>query len=506
MALRGSRPARASSCSSSLKPPHLLTRPPALCRPGRPCANAPRGTDAASRLTPARAAASELGSSKADGSLPSSAIAAATATATTATSTIGVVAAATAAGPTAPTTSSAATATSSFSSRDDDEDTDAAEGAAGGAPGADASFSAADLFDASHLPPLNEWPLDLLLYFPLGVALASVRLALWVACIALDLPSFRSRQAVDSYLRLLGVTVSWRHAERLPARGERHVLVSNHVSVGDLMMLFAVPDEGVEGEAGAIPSDGAGQAAAVGGSSTTTSSSTSSRRRYVHLVTSALPGAVTATRHLPALLRPASRATYDRLAGVAGAAAADRRQRRQRGAATADDQGQAEEELSAPVHVFPEGGMTHGRAAMLSFSRGFTRLLNGGGQAGAGGSPLPVVPVALRLRAHPAARLVRSHTLTSGFLSNLFWFSFPLWTELEATALPALVWEPEITGESRGAFVRRVQRIVAEELGVGVAALTVQQKRQLAPVVGADAPGADGAKEAGEDAAAARGR
>lgn len=289
------------------------------------------------------------------------------------------------------------------------------------------------------------------------------------------------------------------------------MLVSNHVSVGDLMMLFAVPDGGGSGAAAAAGDERAGG---------------DRRRRYVHLVTSALPPAVTATRHLPALLRPASRATYDRLAGVAGAAADGgglrqrhrRRQQQQQGAASAAAAVQEEEEeedLSLPIHVFPEGGMTHGRRAMLSFSRGFTRLLGGGGGGGGGSTHAAssVVPVALRLRTHPAARLVRSHTLTSGFLANLFWFSFAPWTELEATALEPVAWRPAETGESRGAFVRRVQAAIAAELGVGVAALTVQHKRQLmAEAVadggagrGGDGGGAEGM--GGEAAAAAeRGR
>jgi hypothetical protein len=416
--------------------------------------------------------------------------------------------------------SSPSTSTSSFSSRDD-EDTDAAEGAAGGGPAGgsdgpggdvDPSLTASDLFDRRHLPPLREWPPDLLLYFPIGCALAAMRLAVWVACIALDLPSFRSRAAVDAYLRLLGVRVAWRHGDRIPGPAEgRHVLVSNHVSVGDLMMLFAVPDteEAAKAAGGVVVSP-----APAAKSGNDAAPLTPPRRRYVHLVTSALPGAVTATRHLPALLRPASRGTYDRLAGVAGAAAASsssssssssplRRRREQlKQLQQNEPKGNpldAQEELAASVHVFPEGGMTHGRRAMLSFSRGFTRLLGGTGPNAA----TAVVPVALRLRTHPVASLVRSHTLTSGFMANLFWFSFAPWTELEATALPAMAWRPAETGESRGAFVRRVQAAVAAELGCGIAALTVQQKRQIMDEVEGAVGGSEGV---GGGAAAERGR
>lgn len=55
-----------------------------------------------------------------------------------------------------------------------------------------------------------------------------------------------------------------------------------------------------------------------------------------------------------------------------------------------------------------EGGMTNGRA-MMKFNRGFMRFSEG----------LPIVPVALR------ASLpwnISTHTLTSSFLSNMFWY------------------------------------------------------------------------------------
>lgn len=69
--------------------------------------------------------------------------------------------------------------------------------------------------------------------------------------------------------------------------------------------------------------------------------------------------------------------------------------------------------------------MTSG-AAMMRFSRGFMRI------AGA----LPVVPVALRADLGPWR--IHTHTLTSGFLANLFWFSFPPRVRLEATVLPPM--------------------------------------------------------------------
>lgn len=119
---------------------------------------------------------------------------------------------------------------------------------------------------------------------------------------------------------------------------------------------------------------------------------------------------------------------------------------------------------AAPVHVFPEGGMTNGSVGMMRFSRGFMRFA----------AQLPIVPAALRVRS--ALPEVRSHTLTSSFMANLFWFSFPLWTDLEVTLLPAVSLEE---GEGKAALVQRVQAAIARELGCGVADLNVQQKRKM---------------------------
>jgi hypothetical protein len=161
--------------------------------------------------------------------------------------------------------------------------------------------------------------------------------------------------------------------------------------------------------------------------------------RYAHIITSALPAATLATKNLPVDLLPASAETYERLA------AAGRRQ---------------------PVHLFPEGGMTHGRGGMMRWSRGFMRFA----------SDLPVVPVALRLTPPAFAAAVRTHTLTSSFAANLFWLSFLPYVEAEATALPAMRLGP---GEARAAFVSRVQAAVAEQLGAPVRPIAVQQKRKL---------------------------
>ncbi|GFR47803.1 hypothetical protein Agub_g9579 [Astrephomene gubernaculifera] len=365
------------------------------------------------------------------------------------------------------------------------------------------------LFDEQHIAT---WRPDLILYAPFGILLAALRSALWLLGIALDQPWFRRQGVVQAYLKLLGVTVTWRHAERIPAG--RHILVSNHCSVGDLMALFSHP---------ALP------------------------RRYIHLVTSSLPPRVTQARNLPVIMRPASPAVYDQLAKSGSSSS---------GAGGGGEEGQGDE-LGGSVHLFPEGGMTNGRG-MLRFSRGFTRIMQqqqqrqqqqqlreqqqpqplqrqqqwesdsltsasqddpsssppattinptthhsstststNSYQASATSTepshsstatpnpsssscstpppgPLPVVPVALRVR--PSLSGVCSHTLTSSFLANLFWFSFSPETRLEATVLPAM--SPQ-EGESRGAFVRRVQEAIAGELGVTVFDMSIQQKRQL---------------------------
>jgi hypothetical protein len=202
----------------------------------------------------------------------------------------------------------------------------------------------------------------------------------------LDLPAWRRPGVVAGFLSLLGVTIEWRGEENLPPG--RHVLVSNHVSNGDLLMLFGRP------------------------------------RRYLHLITPLLPKPVFKTANLPAILAPANKDTYEALAEVAGGsgggggassssggrheAPAHVRPASGSGAwsSSSNTSGSAAPDVpcaavgqrrrrrlppeseAAPVHLFPEGGMTNGRG-MMAFSRGFTRFAPGGA----------VVPVALRLRA-----------------------------------------------------------------------------------------------------------
>jgi hypothetical protein len=104
-------------------------------------------------------------------------------------------------------------------------------------------------------------------------------------------------------------------------------------------------------------------------------------------------------------------------------------------------------------------------AGMMRFSRGFMLFAD----------KLPVVPVALRVKG--AFPQLHTHTLDSNFLVNLFWCSFQPWTVMEVRALPATSLAP---GESKAAFVQRVQLAIAEELHVWVADINIQQKRQLA--------------------------
>ena len=366
-----------------------------------------------------------------------------------------------------------------------------------------ASVSKSEMFTDQQI---SSWSPQLLAYLPIGVALALARSMLWIVCIAMDAPWFRNREVIDTYLSLLGVRVVWEGEENIP-KNESHVLVSNHLSVGDLMMLFTRP------------------------------------HRYIHLITSALPGPVYGTKNLPVFLKPASKDSYEELAAAAhtpfssissfsedesdvepeaqhklpswmakqsqaavaakhssssssngGDAAAvsspldhlsikvdlhhqHHQQQQQQDEAghgglhqhLHHQQQQQEQQAAAAsditaIHVFPEGGMTNGRA-MMHFSRGFMRFA----------APLPVVPVALRLVV--PFKDVTSHTWTSGFLSNLFWFSFQPWCELRATALPVVRYTP---GQSKAEFVQGVQLAIAEELGVWVSELNIQQKKKMA--------------------------
>lgn len=68
--------------------------------------------------------------------------------------------------------------------------------------------------------------------------------------------------------------------------------------------------------------------------------------------------------------------------------------------------------------------MTNGRG-MMKFSRGFMRF----------GRGLPIVPAAVR---SAAVFGLSTHTLTSSFGANMFWFCFAPWVELDVTVLPPM--------------------------------------------------------------------
>lgn len=91
-------------------------------------------------------------------------------------------------------------------------------------------------------------------------------MALWVVLLAADLPwltdnnftingecqadiipaliNLKSYSMSSPFLvvvlqKILGLQIVWKHSDRIPA--ERHVLVSNHVTAGDLMVLYSLP-------------------------------------------------------------------------------------------------------------------------------------------------------------------------------------------------------------------------------------------------------------------------
>mmetsp|Transcript_7003 Transcript_7003/g.20514 ORF Transcript_7003/g.20514 Transcript_7003/m.20514 type:complete len:442 (-) Transcript_7003:436-1761(-) len=258
-----------------------------------------------------------------------------------------------------------------------------------------AAPAAADLFPSSHI---NQWSPLLAAYFPFGCAIAAVRMAMWVVLLAVDSPLLTDNNFMINVLYgILGIRVQWRGTENLPEG--RHVVVSNHVTVGDLMVLYARPQP------------------------------------YVHLITSRLPRRITQAQHHRVKLRHASGETYCGLADSA---------------ANPDS-----------VHLFPEGGMTNGRG-MMKFSRGFMRF----------GRGLPIVPAAMRAD-NPFS--ISTHTLSSSFVANMFWFCFAPWMSLDVTVLPPM--EPA-EGEGNGKFVERVQQAIAKELSIPISDMTLKEKHK----------------------------
>lgn len=165
---------------------------------------------------------------------------------------------------------------------------------------------------------------------------------------------------INAYMALLGVKVVWKHVHHIPSN-QRHVLVSNHTTVGDLLMLFQRP------------------------------------QRYIHLITNALPEPVYATQHLPAILQPANKGVYMQIAEQSQRAQQQLQHHAVNGASLAGGQQTApssncnmqhpststssnsstsacssssssSEAQEASIHLFPEGGMTNG-AGMMRFSR-----------------------------------------------------------------------------------------------------------------------------------------
>lgn len=263
-------------------------------------------------------------------------------------------------------------------------------------PQATASPTAQQIFDLHHVPRMSP---SLLLYFPVGVLLASIRMALWVTLLAADRPWLTDNNTSIAVLqRILGVQVNWHHRDNIPK--QRHVLVSNHLTAGDLMMLYSLP------------------------------------QHYVHLISAKLPERISQAHHHRVKLWHATKEIYGDLTD-----------------STAH---------SDPIHVFPEGVMTNG-SGMVQFSRGFMRF----------GRSMPIVPVALRVT---VPWNIQTHTLTSSFAANLFWFCFVPWVQLDATVLKPMSLSQ---GQGNGAFVEGVQKVIAAELGVGIADITNQEKKQL---------------------------
>lgn len=256
--------------------------------------------------------------------------------------------------------------------------------------------TAQQIFDLHHVPHLSP---SLVLYFPLGVLLASIRMALWVLLLAADVPWLTDNNTSIAVLqRILGVQVNWHHLDRIP--NKRHVLVSNHLTAGDLMMLYSLP------------------------------------QHYIHLISAKLPERISQANHHRVRLWHATKEMYQDLT---------------------DSSAHAD-----PIHLFPEGVMTNG-SGMVQFSRGFMRF----------GRSLPIVPVALRVT---VPWKIQTHTLTSNFAANLFWFCFVPWVRLDATILKPMSLSE---GQGNGAFVESVQKTIATELGVGIADITNQEKKQL---------------------------
>lgn len=92
--------------------------------------------------------------------------------------------------------------------------------------------------------------------------------------------------------------------------------------------------------------------------------------------------------------------------------------------------------------------MTNG-AGMMRFSRGFLRF----------GRDLPIAPVVLRASV-PWNMDLQTHTLTSSFLSNLFWFCWAPSMRLEARVLQPMTMRTVSTLQSGPAVPQPVSNLL----------------------------------------------
>ena len=270
------------------------------------------------------------------------------------------------------------------------------------------------LFPERHVEDPWSDPL-FLLYAPVGIVVAGARMLLWVTLLVVDSPTLTNNDdAIRILQMLLGISVTWTNTDRLPSpKKGRHVMVSNHITAGDLIALYSLP------------------------------------QRYIHLVTPAMPKAVTKVKHHRLQLRHATPQEYESLASEAEGST-----------------GSSSSANLLPVHLFPEGGMTNG-SGMLRFSRGFVRFSRG----------IPVFPMAMRVDV-PLG--INTHTLTSTFLANMFWFCFAPRVRFTCKVLePVTIRE----GETAAQFASRVQNAISEELNSPISSVTIQAKRKIAQEV-----------------------
>lgn len=171
------------------------------------------------------------------------------------------------------------------------------------------------MFPAHHC----ELSWQLLLWTPVGLVVAPLRMLLWTLLAVADEPSWTDNTASLQFIihRLLGVETRWEHAERIPAGF--HCAVSNHGSLGDFLALYT------------------------------------QERRYTHLIHAGVPP-VWPKRHR-----------------VSFAHATPLQLKKLRRVQRSGGREGGEEEEALPVHFFPEGILSSS-TALLRFSRSFATL------------------------------------------------------------------------------------------------------------------------------------